>query len=158
MASDQSLQDAIQDQNVVVNVKTTTNNTYQSIDGSGFTEYLRGGAYDGSQIDGNGLIQTSQVINLAHFEAYTRAGGGSVGLSVLHEVNESYIGGNMFPGHLLYDPEFIQAHNATLAIDPPQPVVNKFDYRTPFEQAVGWQGANGVQVCYRIYLLNGVTH
>ncbi len=61
---------------------------------------------------------------MEHAIIWTRAGGGSVGQSVLHEIIESYFGGVNFPGKSVKDignnQNFIRSHDMTIALENPK--------------------------------------
>lgn len=129
-AADQALLDAIQSTDVLVQLHTTTSNTYTSIDGT--LQLLRVGTFDGStkvpgfQIFGVDIpnVFTSQFVNMNHASVEQSVGGAAMGLTVLHEINESYLGAiqDQRMGVRPYSSaSFQSAHQAASAIDPPSP-------------------------------------
>lgn len=122
-AADKKLQEAITDTNVVVNVNATSSN---------FTDkgnWFVSGAFEGSKVDADGKVQTSQTVNPEQTKKIDDFYGAEKGVSVLHEVIESYIGGKESPG--IGAPTFDDvknktatgvgyenAHDKTEAIDP----------------------------------------
>ena len=103
-ARDKKLLEAIKDENITVNLKTTRLNTIpisetsasKNIKGKG--AHITIGIFDGSTVDADGKVETSQFLNLKQAEILEGAGGQSVGTSSLHELLESYIGAQDAPG------------------------------------------------------------
>ena len=121
--ADKKLQEATTDTNVVVNVNATSSNFTD--DGHWFV----GGAFGGSKVDAESKIQTSQTVNPEQTKKIDEFYGAEKGVSVLHEVIESYIGGKESPG--IGGPTFddvankipngvgyLNAHDKTEAVDP----------------------------------------
>lgn len=122
---EQTLINASIDNSINVNLLATANNTFNSIDGNQNVYNWAVGAFDGGTMDANGVINTSQIINLNQAAVWESAGGGSVSQSVQHEIIESYFGAlqnknNLNPGSSYFynNNIFIAAHNATLNILP----------------------------------------
>ena len=71
---------------------------------------------------------------------------------MLHEANESYIGGQKFPGQPYTLATFNAARTATLAIDPPQGHVKGHDVHNPTTglAEVGLKGPLGSTVLYKV--------
>lgn len=121
--ADKKLQEAIADTSVVVNVNATSSNF--NADGNWFV----GGGFGGSKVDADGKTQTSQIVNPEQTKKIDEFYEAEKGVSILHEVIESYIGGKESPG--IGAPNFddvsnktptgvgyLNAHEKTEAIDP----------------------------------------
>lgn len=121
--ADKILLEAINSTSVEVNINATSSN---------FTDagnWYVGGAFGGSTVDGNGKVITDQTVNPEMTQKIDEFYGVQKGVSVLHEVIESYIGGKESPG--IGAPTFadvqnntptglgyLNAHNKTDALDP----------------------------------------
>ncbi|QTY28393.1 RHS repeat-associated core domain-containing protein [Flavobacterium sp. CS20] len=121
--ADKVLLEAINSKTVEVNINAT---------GSNFTDegnWFVGGAFGGSEVNGDGKVITSQTVNPEMTGKIDEFYGVQNGVSVLHEVIESYIGGKESPG--IGSPTFddvqkktptgvgyLNAHNKTEALDP----------------------------------------
>ncbi len=90
--ADKMLLAAIQDDNVVVNIDATTSNYTK--EGNWFI----GGAYGGSETDADGKVQTKQTINPDMAKIIDDFYDIGDGVTTMHEVLESYIGGTENPG------------------------------------------------------------
>ena len=84
-----------------------------------------GGAFGGSDIDANGIVQTNQIMNPNQAEIIDNTVGRPKGSVVLHEILESYIAGKNDPGAAgfgiggdLSEKPYINAHNAANRLDP----------------------------------------
>lgn len=106
--------EAINDENVVVDLNVTTENTYKSQDGS--SQLFMTGAYDGSSII-NGKVHGFQFFNLEHAEKLASIGGPNVAESIIHEVNESYIGAKKYPGTKFSTFTYKYAHRQAEKLD-----------------------------------------
>ena len=93
------LKSAILNNEIVVNLYTTDKNTI-TVDGKSIDMVV--GLFLGSKIDEDGKVHTTQYFNFSHAEKWEEAGGSNVGLSVLHEINESFIGAALFGGEVSY--------------------------------------------------------
>jgi RHS repeat-associated protein len=91
--ADQDLLTAINDNSVVVNVDATKDN--YTAGGNWFV----GGAFGGSTVDANGVTQTTQTVNPKHTKTIDKFYGSEKGVTVMHEVLESYFGGRDNPGN-----------------------------------------------------------
>ncbi|AZA93743.1 RHS repeat-associated core domain-containing protein [Chryseobacterium nakagawai] len=118
--ADKKLLSATTDSNVIVNVNATSSN-YSNVG-----RWYIGGAYGGSEIKSDGKTYTKQTINPEQTKKIDNFYNVQKGVSVLHEVLESYIGGVNSPGIGAptldqTTPEFIaykNAHDSTEKIDP----------------------------------------
>jgi hypothetical protein len=90
--ADKMLLSAIQDKNVIVNIDAKTSNYTNK--GNWFV----GGAYGGSEVDADGKVQTHQTINPNMAQTIDKFYEMSNGVTTMHEVLESYIGGTESPG------------------------------------------------------------
>jgi hypothetical protein len=88
---EKGLATAIDDHKVKVNLKTADENI---IEGKRDIEV---GLYGGSETV-DGIEITLQYINIKHAKIWHDAGGSDIGGSVLHEINESYMGAKLHPG------------------------------------------------------------
>ena len=120
--TDKVLLEAINSKTVEVNINATSSN---------FTDegnWFVGGAFGGSEVNGDGKVITSQTVNSEMTGKIDEFYGAQNGVSVLHEVIESYIGGKESPG--IGSPTFddvqnktpagvgyLNAHNKTEALD-----------------------------------------
>ncbi len=118
--ADKKLLEATTDGNVIVQINATSSN---------FTDdkkWYIGGAYQGSTVGADGKTYTRQTVNPQMTKTIDGFYEAKKGVSVLHEVLESYIGGVESPGvgGPTFDkttPEFKaykNAHDKTEAIDP----------------------------------------
>lgn len=118
--ADKKLLEATTDANVVVQVNATSSNFTES------GHWYIGGAYGGSTVGADGKTYTTQTVNPEMTGKIDEFYGMKNGVSVMHEVIESYIGGVESPGvgAPTFDnttPEFKaykNAHDKTEAIDP----------------------------------------
>jgi len=91
------LQEAIINEKIIVNLITTDGNFIpDNPNKTDKPEPFSVGLYYGSEKNGE-ITNTYQFFNLDHAKIYEKAGGSNVGLSVIHEILESYIGGILFP-------------------------------------------------------------
>ena len=104
-AADKKLMEAITDTKVVVKVNATSSNYTDK--GNWFV----GGAYGGSTKNADGTVTTNQTVNPNMTAKIDNFYGAPKGVSVLHEVIESYIGGKDSPG--LGAPTFADVQNKT---------------------------------------------
>mgnify|MGYP007080398987 CR=1 FL=1 len=86
---------------------------------------VRVGVFDGSTVGADGKVETSQFVNVKQAEIIEKAGGQSVGTSVVHEVLESYIGAIDAPGKKIVTgnnkalgDEFNAIHDKAKDLDP----------------------------------------
>ena len=118
--ADKKLLEAITDTNVIVQINATSSN---------FTEdgkWYVGGAYRGSSVGTDGKTYTTQTVNPEMTKTIDEFYEMEIGVSLMHEVIESYIGGVESPGvgGPTFDnttPEFKayhNAHNKAKSIDP----------------------------------------
>lgn len=121
--ADKTLLEAVNSTSVEVNINATSSN---------FTDegnWYVGGAFGGSTIDENGKVITNQTVNPEMTQKIEEFYGAATGVSVLHEILESYIGGKDSPG--IGAPTFeevqkktrngmgyLNAHNKAEALDP----------------------------------------
>jgi hypothetical protein len=117
---DKKLLEAIEDTNVIVQINATSSN---------FTEsglWYVGGSYGGSSIGKDNKIYTSQTINPEMTSKIDKFYDMKKGVSVMHEIIESYIGGIESPGiggptfdnTTLEFKAYSNAHNKAEMIDP----------------------------------------
>lgn len=116
--AEQKLLDATNDSSVVVNLNATSENSTDNT-------VLLGGAFGGSEVDANGIVQTNQIVNPNQAEIIDNTVGRPNGSVVLHEILESYIAGKNNPGVPgfgiggdLSDIPYVNAHNAANRLDP----------------------------------------
>ena len=116
--AEQKLLDATSDSSVVVNLNATSEN---SVDNT----VLLGGAFGGSEVDANGIVQTNQIMNPNQGEIIDKTVGRPKGSVVMHEILESYIAGKNNPGAPgfgiggdLSEVPYTNAHNAANRLDP----------------------------------------
>ena len=133
--ADKKLLEAITDTNVIVQINATSSN---------FTEdgkWYVGGSYGGSSVGTDGKIYTTQTVNLEMTKTIDEFYEMGIGVSLMHEVIESYIGGVESPGvgGPTFDnttPEFKayhNAHNKTKSIDPRHvPLIISQDQKTGY--------------------------
>lgn len=139
---DVELQQAIEDKNVEVNLKTTEDNMI-TITNSGTTGRIWGGALGGSVIENREIpiyeegssrivgfetrtvTVAEQFINMNHADKEVTIGGATPGQNVYHETMEGYYAAKDSPGYISFGsgsaPEYISAHNKALAADPGMP-------------------------------------
>jgi len=86
---------AIKSKNITVNLNTTSDN---SVNYNSDKFDLLVGAYLGSKTNDNGIIIATQFINLLHADTWEEAGGSDVANTILHEINEAFIGACLNPG------------------------------------------------------------
>ena len=117
-AAELKLLEATNDSSVMVNLDATSSN---SIDNTP----ILGGAFGGSEIDDNGIVQTNQIMNPNQAEIIENSTGRPKGATVLHEILESYIAGKNNPGAPgfgiggdLSEKPYLNAHNAAKQLDP----------------------------------------
>lgn len=91
-AADNKLRDAINDKQVTVKVDATKSNYTQS------RHWFVGGAYGGSTKNADGTVTTNQTVNPSMAAKIDNFYGAPKGVSMLHEVIESYVGGKDSPG------------------------------------------------------------
>lgn len=115
--AEKKLAAAINDPNIRVNLTTTNANNVSSIDGT--VQPIAVGQFDGSALAPDGKVETSQFVNLGHAEKWEKVGGSNVGQTITHEINESYIGGQLSPGEKYSSHTFRNAHKAASQLDPP---------------------------------------
>ena len=133
--ADKKLLEAITDTNVIVQINATSSN---------FTEdgkWYVGGSYGGSSVGTDGKIYTTQTVNPEMTKTIDEFYEMGIGVSLMHEVIESYIGGVESPGvgGPTFDnttPEFKayhNAHNKTKSIDPRHvPLIISQDQKTGY--------------------------
>ncbi len=138
--ADKTLQQATTDPNVIVNIKATDKNVVS------YTPAI--GIFNGNTKGGDGKVNTSQIINPNLTKIVDEVSGRSSGVTVLHEVLESYIGGKntqssgvAAPSTLMVDPNpaYEKAHNQAEVIDP-----RHQNTYTPFEKEDGYYIKNNV--------------
>jgi hypothetical protein len=114
--AEEYLLSAIRDRNITVQLTATRSHF---IDADNRTP-IRIGMYNGSVIKDDGTIEASQFINMIQARKLEIVADVPQGFSVLHELNEAYYGALHLPGQGYTENNFNTAHNATVAIDPPQ--------------------------------------
>ena len=119
---DKELMGAIGDQGIKVNLYTTRENSFKSRDGS--TQPILIGGYDGSEVK-DGVVETTQYINMEHSEKAENAGVSNQGSDVFHEAIESYYGGQNDPGGIYDQKKWEESHNKAHEADPSAPEVNR---------------------------------
>jgi len=110
------LETAILYDKVNVELNTVDKNYYE--DGTPFVV----GGYYGSEVDNNGVINTLQEFNISHAKVWEKAGGSNVGLSAIHEILESYMGGIIYPkqGSKYDDAIYKKIHEIILSFENPK--------------------------------------
>ncbi len=101
------LVEAINNEKIHVNLLTTKYNATQNDDGTINT--INVGLFDGSYV-ANGITYATQYFNLELAKKYEDAGGSSVEISLMHEIDESYISAKTNPGPYTNE-RYNQAHN-----------------------------------------------
>ncbi len=106
---DKTLFTAINDENINVNLIATSSNSFTSIDGSSYPLII--GAFDGNQLIDN-KIETYQYINMTQ-TIKAQSITGPPGLNVMHEVLESYFGGQtkIMPNVCTFDEVYAYSHS-----------------------------------------------
>ncbi len=120
--ADKMLLKACKDKKVIVEIKATNSNFTDS------GHWFAGGAYGGSEVK-DGKTFTKQTVNPTMTEKIDNFYEKPIGVSVLHEVLESYIGGVNSPGigAPTFDPEsneykaYKKAHDETKKLDKRHP-------------------------------------
>ncbi|MEZ0007094.1 RHS repeat-associated protein [Flavobacterium sp. 28YEA47A] len=110
--ADTTLQDAINSDEMTVNIETTKSNTYENA-------LLIGGMFMGSTVE-NGKTNAFQLINPNQLEAIENFSGEKRGVTVLHEVLEAAIGAKDSPGAGDYKQDkaaYTSAHNKANEMD-----------------------------------------
>lgn len=116
--SEQMLQTATTDKSVTVNVDATNKNVVDNT-------IIIGGVFDGNTFK-DGKVSTSQIVNPNQAEIIDKAAGRESGVTTLHEVLESYIGGvaslnseSSAPSNLKVDssPQYEAAHAGAEDVD-----------------------------------------
>lgn len=121
--ADRTLLQAINSEIVEVNINATNNNFTDS--GNWFV----GGAFEGSEVNTDGKTITKQTVNTEQTETIDSFYGMEKGVSLLHEVIESFIGGKDSPGtgsptfedvqnNTSNGQNYLNAHNQAGTIDP----------------------------------------
>ena len=132
--ADKTLQQATTDASVTVNVTATDKNVIS------YTPVI--GIFNGNKKDGDGKVNTSQIVNPNSTKVVDEVSGRSKGVTVLHEVLESYIGGKntqssnvVAPSTLMVDPNpaYENAHKQAEIIDP-----RHQNTYTPFDKKDGY--------------------
>jgi RHS repeat-associated protein len=119
---DRKLLKAINDKDTKVNLYTTNEDSFKSRDGS--TQPVLIGGYDGSEVK-NGVVETTQYINMEHSEKAESAEVSNQGSDVFHEVMESYYGAKNDPGGVYDQQKFEKSHNKAIKADGNAPEVHK---------------------------------
>jgi len=102
------MQNAIDNPNVENNIITTRENGYY--DEKGEIQLIVVDSYEGNKVNKAGVAVTKQYFNFDHAVKWSKLGGGSVGMSVVHAILESYIGGRDYPNSS-HDQSYENAHN-----------------------------------------------
>jgi len=121
--ADKTLQAAINDKNVDVQINATSSN--YTNDGHWFVE----GAFGGSKTNSDGTTVATQTVNPDQTKAVSNLTKGQAGVAVLHETLEAYIGAKDHPGTIAptFDDvknktpnslNYVDAHNKAVALDP----------------------------------------
>jgi len=111
---DNKLLEAIDSDKVKVNLITQKELHFTTQEG--VQEVLIIGAFDGSRIAA-GKVQTKQHINMEHILKEETGGGNTSGVTVLHEVIESYIAGDRFPGEPYSEQNLEYSHEEAISLD-----------------------------------------
>ena len=117
--ADKTLQQATTDATVKVNINATDKNVIN------YSPVI--GLFNGNKTDKDGVVNTSQIVNPVNTEKVDGVAGRDKGVTILHEVLESYIGGQtsqktgVSAPSTFIDPEsksYFNAHNQAEVIDP----------------------------------------
>ena len=106
---------AIENKDIIINLILISKDIFEI---NGENVVINVGTYNGSEIDKDGKVQTSQYFNIVQAKAWEKAGGSEVGISVIHEIKESFIGGVLFAGEPYGDRQFNVSHFLASATDP----------------------------------------
>jgi hypothetical protein len=112
------LYDAITDKNITVSLTVTDKPFVTTADG--IWKYVCVGVFDGSQQLPDGKIIATQYVNLGQARSYERLLGYSAGRSIIHEINEAFIGAKINPG-AYSNAKYNEAHSQAKALDPVDP-------------------------------------
>jgi RHS repeat-associated protein len=113
-AADKMLLEAINSETVDVDLVTKSEATYDSKDGTKGWPLVPGG-FEGSEII-NGKTIATQYLNFEATENIAKIIGEKTGETIMHEINEAYIGGRDYPGGN-YDNAYQGSHNKAAKLD-----------------------------------------
>lgn len=106
---------AINSKEINVNLVTTNEN---AITMNGEINTFQVDMYAGSEITENGTIEATQYININHAKVWNEAGGSDIGGTIMHAVNEAFLGGALNPGKNIANTTkeelnilYLQSHN-----------------------------------------------
>ncbi len=115
-AKDQKLLDAINDDKTVVNLDATKEKNYYSKDGTGPWPMVPGGYEGSTDIQAAGVVVAVQYVNMEAINAVASIIGETPGETLIHEINEAYIGATNDPGGN-YTSSYTSSHNAASSLD-----------------------------------------
>jgi hypothetical protein len=115
--ANQTLLNATTDTNITVVVDATAKNSVTTENGE---QYFNGGAFMGSEVNGDGTITANQTVNPNATEKIDTISGQTSGTVVKHEILEAFIGAQQSPGSPNASVEgsgFGTAHKAATELD-----------------------------------------
>ena len=130
--ADKLLLKAINDENITVELETTSAQLYDSKDGTTNVPLLPGG-FEGSTVNEDGTVTATQLLNVENAEVISGVIGEETGETIRHEINEAYFGAVQNPGGN-YDSAYEAAHSAAARVDGvahPQLDLNRDKSRSP---------------------------
>lgn len=136
------LLNATKDPDIIVNLYVTEDN-FVKIDGE--KVYFIVGMFNGSYKDTKDKVQTSQYFNIEHARSWEEAGGSNIGVSLIHEIKESYIGGFLFPGESYNRLSFDISHLLASSSDPRKQYFPEIHY-DPVNNLVYLKSKNGEKI------------
>lgn len=90
--ADKKLLEATTDSSVIVELNTTNSNYHNN------GNWIVAGTFDGSTINQDGTVTANQTANTTQSKEVDEFYGSDIGVTVLHEVLEAFIGGKESPG------------------------------------------------------------
>jgi RHS repeat-associated protein len=93
--ANQTLLNATTDQKITVVVDATSKNSVTTENGE---QYFNGGAFMGSEVNGDGTVTANQTVNPNTTEKIDTISGQTIGTVVKHEILEAFIGAQQSPG------------------------------------------------------------
>ncbi|MEZ4910560.1 MAG: hypothetical protein R2774_06830 [Saprospiraceae bacterium] len=106
---------AINDENITVELETTSAQLYDSKDGTKNIPLLPGG-FEGSTINNDGTVTATQFLNVENAKVISSVIGEEPGETIRHELNKSYLGAVKNPGGN-YGSAYETAHKAAAKVD-----------------------------------------
>jgi RHS repeat-associated protein len=112
--AERELLKAINDPLSVVDLYTDKSNI--SVNEDGTLSSLLPGAYKGSEVDETGTVTGQQLVNIANLDIIAAFNQETSAETLMHEINESYLGTKLDPGGD-YKSGYQTAHNAAAKLD-----------------------------------------